>query len=409
MREPRWRRWLRRGVLLALVSTCVAFTGIYLARPSTDPPVEYRSEPVSRGAIVEVVGASGQLAPRTRVDVGSQTSGNVSRVLVDFGSRVRRNDVLAELDRSTYEVSLRQARIGLTVAKAAHEQASRHSAQLDSLQGEGLVSKDECDRARADLAQAKGAVDLARAQVARARIDLERCQIRSPIDGEVVARNVSVGQTVAASLSAPVLFVIADDLERMQIQASVAEADVGRVEAGQEVEFAVDAFPDETFKGRVAEIRSAPPPEQSVVTYPTIILVDDANRRLRSGMTATVSIVVARRDGVLRLPDVALRFRPPGAARETKEEELVYLAPASPGTPPEPVRVVTGLDDGRYTEILDGPEEGARVATGVAPPARDAGAGGILDQLTAWLNGGERKGKHGRSPGAALPAAGRAP
>src|SRR5436309_833939 len=302
-------RRLRRSWMVALLVSGAGL-GWYLNRPSAGP-LHYETTTVTRGELTQVVTASGQLNPLVKVDVGSQISGIIQKLFVDFNSPVTEGQVIAQLDAATYEANLIQAQGNLANAKAAAELAQLNAERAKALQIEKLNSKAEYEKAVADLHQAEAAVKVNEGSLKKAQVDLARCTIYAPIDGIVISRNVNVGQTVAASLSAPTLFVIANDLAKMQIEADVAEADIGLVETGQGVDFTVDAFPGQTFHGKVTQVRNAPKADQNVVTYVTIIDVTNPNLKLKPGMTANVSVIVTHHDNVLKIPNAALRFRPP--------------------------------------------------------------------------------------------------
>src|SRR6058998_2385351 len=267
--NPARARQPKRLWLVAVIASAVGL-GWYLNQPA-GTTFEYETSLVSRGVLTQVVTASGQLNPVVKVEVGSQISGIIQKLFVDFNSPVREGQVIAQLDAATYEANLIQAQGNLANAKAAAELAQLNAERAKALQTEKLNSKAEYEKAVADLHQAEAAVKVNEGSLKKAQVDLARCTIYAPIDGTVISRNVNVGQTVAASLSAPTLFVIANDLARMQIEADVAEADIGLVGAGQHVEFTVDAFPGQTFHGKVTQVRNSPKADQNVVTYVTII------------------------------------------------------------------------------------------------------------------------------------------
>src|SRR6266704_1443979 len=302
-RQPK-RLWL-----VAVIGSAVGL-GWYLNRPAGST-FEYETSPVSRGDLKQVVTASGQLNPVVKVEVGSQISGIIEKLIVDFNSPVKEGQVIAKLDAATYEANLIQAQGNLASVKAALELARLNADRARALQADKLSAKADYEKAMADLHQAEAAVMISEGALKKARVDLARSTIYAPINGIVISRNVNVGQTVAASLSAPTLFLIANDLAKMQIEADVAEADIGLVGAGQDVEFTVDAFPGQTFHGKVTQVRNAPKADQNVVTYTTIIDVTNPNLKLKPGMTANVSVIVTHRDNVLKIPNAALRFRPP--------------------------------------------------------------------------------------------------
>ena len=296
---------------------------LYSQRPR---PVRYVTAAVDRGDIVEAVGATGALQAVTSVQVGSQVSGTIQSLGADFNTVVKKGQVIARLDPSTFQARLGQAQANLAAARANVDKAradlsdnQQKFQRAQELAAEQLLAQSDLDSARAafessqaSLKAAQAAVTQSQASVNQAQLDLDHTIIATPIDGVVVNRSVDVGQTVAASLQAPTLFIIANDLSHMQVNATVDEADVGRVQEGQEVAFHVDAHPDQTFVGRVQQVRLQPQTVQNVVSYNTLIAVDNVAGELLPGMTATVSIIARKASNQLRVPASALRFRPEG-------------------------------------------------------------------------------------------------
>jgi HlyD family secretion protein len=314
------------GTILVLVILAAAVGGWYYFRQTATAQPIISTTVVARGGISQVITATGTLQPVTSIEIGSQVSGLVTEVLVDFNSPVKAGQLLAKIDPATYEQRLRQSEADLASTTANHALVRLNTERTRALREKNLVSQQELDEANARLSQADAELLTRQASVENARLDLVRCSIFSPIDGIVIDRQTDVGKTVAASLNAPVLFIIANDLAKMQINAAIAEADIGSVENAQLVNFTVDAFPNREFRGRVIQIRNSPKTEQNVVTYQTIIEVRNDDLKLKPGMTANVSVVIAQRDGILRIPNSTLRVRMP----ET------LLAPAQPvpaGTP----------------------------------------------------------------------------
>jgi HlyD family secretion protein len=304
--KRRWFKWLVIVVVLAAAGG--AFL-IFQGRQADQP--EYQSAKVARGDLTQAVTATGTLNPVTNVTVGSQISGIIQKLYADWNSPVKANQVLALLDPATFKTTVMQAEGDLANTKASLELAQIQARRAEQLFKDKLISDSDHDTALANLHQAQAMVQIKEASVANAKVNLERCTIYSPVDGTVISRNVDIGQTVAASLSAPTLFVIANDLSQMQIDAAVSEADIGTIEEGQAVSFTVDAFPERKFTGKVRQIRNAPTTVQNVVTYDAVIDVSNPDLKLRPGMTANASIITAERNGVLRIPNLALRFRPP--------------------------------------------------------------------------------------------------
>lgn len=286
----------------------------------------YRTAPVDRGSITRVVSATGTLAPLVSANVGSTVSGPVQSVLVDFNSQVRAGQVLARLDPTPFQQRIVQAQAQLAQAQAQLAVAESDYQRYVLLQRRGFASQQLMSQQRAARDTARAAVAQAQAQVATARTDLDRSVIRSPIDGVVVDRQVNVGQSVAASLQAPTLFIIAQDLSRLQANITVDEADIGEVEQGMAVRFTVDAFPEREFEGRVSQVRQQGVAESGVVSYTVVVEADNPGRQLLPGMTANAEIVLEQRDDVLRLPNNALRFRPADEALVARAQQLMQGA-----------------------------------------------------------------------------------
>src|SRR5436309_4704642 len=278
----------------------------------------YQTATVTRGPITQAVTATGTLNPVVNVQVGSQVSGNIAKLFVDFNSQVKAGQVVAQIDPALFQATVTQAEGDLANAQAALELARVNAKRTQDLFARKTSSQADLDQAMANLHQAEANVKIKQGALDKAKADLEHCTITSPIDGVVISRSVDVGQTVAASLQAPVIFQIADDLTKMQIDSNVAEADVGAVEVGQAVDCTVDAFPRRTFHGKVVQVRNAPITVQNVVTYDTVIGVDNKDLKLKPGMTANVSVIIAHKDNVLQLKNAALRFRPPDALQEPR-------------------------------------------------------------------------------------------
>lgn len=400
---------LLKWFVILLVLACIGAGVWYWRQPGNDMP-DYRTATVERGGIVQVVTATGQLNPVVNVQVGSQISGIITNLSVDYNSSVKQGQVIAQLDPGTYSAVVHQGEGDLANAEAALELAELNAKRSTDLLAANLIPAADNDKAQADLHQAQAQVKIKQAALERSKVDLARCTIYAPVDGVVISRNVDVGQTVAASLSAPTLYVIANDLTRMQIDANVSEADVGGVEVGQNVNFLVDAFPYRTFHGKVIQIRNSPITVQNVVSYDTVIEVYNEDLKLKPGMTANVSIITAEKENVLKVPNAALRFRPPDLAQNkgvTNSVPLNSNAPAmasaqggerrrggserSKGTrpltrtvyllsatnnveipQPKAAQVKTGISDGLFTEIVEGLREEDQVVIGVNMDVKSA-------------------------------------
>jgi HlyD family secretion protein len=301
----RWSRW----ILVLVVLGAVVGGIMYYKNDHAEAP-QYQTALVARGDLTQIVTASGQVNPVLNVQVGSQISGNIAKLFADFNSLVKSNQIVAQLDPAIFLAAVHQSEGDLANAKASLELQRVEEKRSKTLFDSKLVSNSDYDTAVASLHQAEAQVTIKQAALERAQLDLDHCTIYAPVEGIVISRNVDVGQTVAASMNAPVLFQIANDLAKMQIDASVSEADVGTVEEGQNVTFTVDAYPNRTFIGQVVQIRNSASNIQNVVTYDTVIGVTNADFKLKPGMTATVSITTAQRTNVLKIPNAALRFKP---------------------------------------------------------------------------------------------------
>ncbi len=383
--------------VLAVIVAGLAGGGIWYWKYQAADSPDYKTAAVTRGDLIQSVTATGQLNPETNVTVGSQVSGIISKLYVDFNSPVTNQQLVAQIDPSTYKALVAQAQADLASARAAEELAKVEEERSNALYTNNILAKSDLDTAVATAHQAEALVMMKQAALDQANANLAYTSIYAPINGVVISRNVDVGQTVAASFSAPTLFIIANDLAKMQIDALVSEADIGGVETNQVVNFTVDAFPMRTFRGIVTQIRNAAETNQNVISYDTVITVDNSDLKLRPGMTANVSIVTAQQTNALRIPNAALRFRPPDVAADTNRPangplsamnspagggqrgngggksrgsrfvRTLYV-PADGPHPgekvPKPIQVRIGISDGVYTEITDGLKEGDEVITG---------------------------------------------
>lgn len=305
--------------------------------------IQYRTALVERGNIEAVVSATGTIEPVVQVDVGSQVSGTVWKLHADYNMRVRTGDVLCELEPSGFKARLAQAEAAVARAEAAVHQAQLDLNRAKELLPGNYVSQSDVDTAESTLQQRQADLKQSRAALEASQVDLNNATIRSPIDGVVIDRSVDLGQTVAASLQAPKLFTIANDLSQMQVETRIDEADIGQIRPGLPVIFTVDAFPDQQFEGQVSQVRLEPIIDQNVVTYTTVISTANLDLKLRPGMTANVSVRVAHREDVLKVPNSALRFRPPPEALKAMAEaaqaganrqESAGTAAAADGPPP---------------------------------------------------------------------------
>ena len=319
-------------ILVPLVIVALLAAGAFSWLRRSAPPPVFNTTTVTRGDLAQAVTATGTLESVTSVDVSSQISGLVAEVLVDYNTPVKAGDILARIDPSTYEQRLKQSDADVASAEASARLARLNASRSRELRAKSLVSQQDLDTAEATLAQAEAKLLTSQASRHEAEVNLGRCTITAPIDGIVLDRATEKGKTVAASLNAPTLFTLVNDLTKREIVADVAEADIGNVEAGQPVTFTVDAFPARTFRGTISQIRNAPKTTSNVVTYETVVALANDDVKLRPGMTANVSIEVARRRGALVVANSALRVRIPDDILAARRLE----APAKPADPSAP-------------------------------------------------------------------------
>jgi HlyD family secretion protein len=376
-RRPRWKtpHWSRLAGLGGIV--LLIGVGVWYWWSSGAPPVQYKSALVDRGPITAIVTATGTVNPVVSVQVGSQVSGKISRLFADFNSVVKQGQILAQIDQQPFEARVSQARAAVKSAKGNLDKARNLSAQrkrerdrMATLRRKAFVSQADLDLAETNYRDAEANVevmqaqlDQARATLASAELDLGYTTIYSPVNGIVVSRNVDVGQTVAASFQTPTLFVIAQDLTQMQVNANVSESDIGGVAEGKPAHFRVDAYPKQFFEGTVTQVRNAPISIQNVVTYDVVVTVDNRDLKLKPGMTANVTIVTDRKEDPLRVPNGALRFRMPNVPIDKKATRVWVLDRENQ---PHQVEMTTGIVDSLFTEIAEGPlKEGDRVIIGI--------------------------------------------
>lgn len=381
-------------VMAALLLAAIAIWWLIPGKKSSES--RYATALVERGSVTQTVSANGTLNPVKLVNVGSQVSGIVKKLYVDFNDHVKAGQVLLELDPSLMQAQLAQSMASVANTEAQLELAIANEARTRGLFAQEYVTRQELEQSIQALKSARAQLSLSSAQVARDRTNLANTVIRSPVSGVVVSRVVDTGQTVAASLQAPILFTIAQDLAKMQIDTNYAEADVGAIRVGQTATFRVDAFPNKSFPGIVKQIRLNPTTQQNVVTYNVVVGVDNPDLKLLPGMTAYVNITIAQRQDVLLLPNTALRFRPAVAASKTDKQRgdtgkkaerskdktdaavmgTVYLLGKDNI---KSMRVSVGITDNRFTEIVgDELKEGAAVVIEDRQPvAKDSGSKGM--------------------------------
>jgi len=389
--------------LLIVVAVALA-TGIYfyIKKPAA---AVYKTARVERGDIVSTVSATGNLAAVVTVQVGTQVSGTIQKLFVDFNSPVKKGQTIAQIDPALFNAQVEQshgnlinAQANLQKAKADLTDAKRTLERNRQLVKDGIIAQSDFDAADtkylgavAGVRGAEGSVAQTRGSYSQARTNLKYSTIKSPVDGTVVSRNVDVGQTVAASFTTPTLFTIAQDLTKMEINTSVDEADISRVMEGQPVTFTVDSYPEKRFRGNVTQIRNSPVITQNVVTYAVIVGVDNRDLNLKPGMTANVAIETARKENVLKIPSAALRFKP----KVDKETREAKTRPAGKGAPgmrkeatqkvyildkdkkPVPVAINTGISNDGHVEVTGGNlRENDEVIVEQATPGKKPAASG---------------------------------
>jgi HlyD family secretion protein len=399
-------KWVSAATIATVVTFAVAFA--QSKKRAEKPSVAYETAPVARGRIQARVTASGTLSPIITVQVGSQVSGRIQSLGADFNSVVKKGQVIARIDPELFRAAVEQAKANLLVAQsnvtkseAQVDDARRQADRSRELFSKHLIAQADFDTAETNRRVAEATLDSARSSSVQAeaalhqsKINLDYTTITSPIDGTVISRNVDVGQTVAASLASPTLFLIAQDLKRMQVDTNIAEADVGRLKAGIGALFTVDAYPGDVFHGTIREVRNAPQTIQNVVTYDAVIDVDNSDLRLKPGMTANVTVVFADRADVLRVANAALRFRPPPEL--TGPGEPFAVAKTTEGSVPvevsndrrtvwvlengmpRAVEVRIGVSDGTFTELVQStlPEGAALVTEAIGHGKGGAGSFG---------------------------------
>lgn len=403
----------RAAIMIGVLVLGLAIAGYVFFNGERKPPVRYRTVPVERGTIISLVTATGTINPITTVQVGSQVSGMIESLHADFNSKVRANQVVARIDPFPYQARRDQAIASLANAKAAFDKARIDLAQrrrelerAKSLIGQQFISQNEVDVALtasegavAQLKVTEAAVKQAEAMLQAAELDLKYTVIRSPVDGVVISRLVEVGQRIAASFAIPTLFLIAEDVMKMQVDTNVSEADIGGIAEGKAASFTVDAYPGEPFHGRVRQVRNAPINIQNVVTYDVVVEFENPEFRLKPGMTANVAIVVAKKEDVLKVPNSALRFTPPRSVREEKAPvgsakgeggsrvsggasapalRQVTLWKQDGHDELEQIPVEMGISDGYYSEVRSASiSEGDQVIVGIESPRGDRKGGDL--------------------------------
>ncbi|OGP69009.1 MAG: efflux transporter periplasmic adaptor subunit [Deltaproteobacteria bacterium RBG_16_44_11] len=371
-----------KKIIIALIIIIVLGVVFLLVFKNKDGKQKYVTEIITRGDIKSTVSATGTVNAVTTVQVGTQVSGTILKLFVDYNSPVKKGQLLAQIDPAMFEAQAGQARANLLSAKASLEKSQVMLRDTKTtwdrnkiLYAKNFISKSDLDTSETNYLSALAQIKVSEAQIAQvqaaldsASINLKYTKILSPVNGTVISRSIDVGQTVAASFQTPTLFTIAQDLTKMQIDTSVDEADIGKVKAGQKATFTVDAYPESPFNGKVSVVRNAPITVSNVVTYNAVIIVDNAGLKLKPGMTANVSIETESKQNVLRVPNAALRFKPATSAATPNQKGA--KGPKGPGVwilennKPKNVKITTGISDGNFTELISNElTEGEQIIT----------------------------------------------
>ena len=361
--NPRLKRMLRHS-LIPLLGAAIFFGYLtFTGNGSDSRDNAFQTAVVSRGTLERTVSSTGTLAALETVEVGTEVSGTIEKVLVDYNSEVKKGQVMAILKQDLFTAAVDEAKAEVAKAQADLSLAQRERDRNLPLYEKGYLSEQEFLPYRVDADKAEASLSVAKAGLLKARTNLNNAVIRSPIDGTVIQRSIDAGQTVAASLSTPTMFIIARDLAQMQIEADVDETDIGQIREGQSVRFSVQTYPQRMFTGTVRQVRLQPEVVSNVVTYTVVVDAENPDRILLPGMTATLDFILERQENVLLVPTAALRFEPPAAPTQAGKGQQLFTLDAGRL---RPMAIVSGSSDGQYT-IVSGPEvaEGLTVVTGL--------------------------------------------
>lgn len=348
-----------KRIIVAFAVALIAVVAlVFSSFRKRDDSIIYKTAKIDKGDISSYVATTGNINPINTVEIGTQISGAVEDVYVDFNSRIKKGDPLARIDPTPFRAKVTQTEADLKKAQVDYELAKRIMDANEELYRKRLIPKQEYDDSKSKFSSATATLGGARAEFETAKSNLDSTTIRSPIDGVVISKNINVGQTIVPGRQSPALFLVAEDLTNMQLDANVSEADIGKIKEGQEGSFTVDAYPNETFKGRVSQIRNSPIITQNVVTYDVVLFVDNRELKLKPGMTADVNILVAYRKDALRVPRAALRFIPPPSVKingksEDMDSSSVVWTPSRGGAI-KPISIKPGISDDTFTEMLGG-------------------------------------------------------
>ncbi|HJF71100.1 MAG TPA: efflux RND transporter periplasmic adaptor subunit [Butyricimonas virosa] len=371
-----------KKIVTIIIVIAVIVGAFFFFRSGDKKVTTYETVELKKGSINNTVTATGTIEPITKVDVGTQVSGTISHIYVDYNSVVKKGQLLAELDRKLLEAELKSEMANLKSSKSEYEYQDKNFKRLRQLHEKKLISETEYEEALYQYEKAQQAYEKAQATLVKAQSNLDYATIYSPIDGVVLSREVEEGQTVAASFETPTMFTIANDLRKMQVIADVDEADIGQVLEGQRVTFTVDAFPEDTFEGDVTQVRLNPTTESNVVTYEVVIDAPNPELKLKPGLTANITVYTMEKNDILLAPLKAFRFTPETdpenpqatqAPQAGRGEKVVWLQTAE-GIVPKVIKV--GVSDGIYTEVKEGIQEGTRLIVGVERGKKIAPQGG---------------------------------
>ncbi|MDD3108678.1 MAG: efflux RND transporter periplasmic adaptor subunit [Alistipes sp.] len=355
------------GILVVVIALAVGGYKLF-SQKQAQPKVNYKSEPVLRGKIVNTVTATGTIEPITQVEVGTQVSGIINHIYVDYNSVVKKGEVIAELDRTTLEAEVASSTASLQANKTEYDYQQKNYARIKGLHEKSMVSDTEFEQAEYQYEKAKSNYEKSQSDMTRVRQNLSYATIYSPIDGVVIDRAVEEGQTVASSFNTPTLFTIANDLRQMRVIADVDEADIGEVVKGQRASFTVDAFPDDVFHGAVTQVRLQPTTTSNVVTYEVVVDAPNPDLKLKPGLTANLTICTMEKDSVLKVPLKALRFQPEGHEAPQLDSTDTYARVAWVQTPQGITAKVVhiGSNDGIFVEVKEGLSDNEQILTGIA-------------------------------------------
>ena len=366
---------MKKIVIVIIVVVGIIFL-FFSFRPEEKKGVSYDMFEVKKGDIQNTITATGTIEPITQVEVGTQVSGTISRILVDYNSEVRKGQLIAELDKTVLESEYESQLAVHYSNQNEYDYQKKNHERLAGLHAKKLVSDSDFETSEYQYEKARRALDRSRFELLKAKTNLNYCMIYSPIDGVVISRAVDEGQTVAASFNTPKLFVIANDLRKMRVIADVDEADIGLVKEGQVVMFTVDAFPDEHFEGSVTQVRLEPIVTSNVVTYEVVIDAPNPDLKLKPGLTASITVLTREKKDVLMIPLRALRFQPedengqPLVPEETKMVSGMKSVWVQTTEGLKSKNVRTGISDGIYTEVMEGVQVGEQVVTGLHLPGK---------------------------------------